>query len=372
MKIHNFLCDLLVSTKLLLDQNIFKDSPGLIKHYEFNLGNRAFQFSKEPTVNYQLPAAIVTINDEQINFGGRRTDLIMQNRMENVNKIPILYNETQDLVVYVHEEQSTVGFTININCESQLQAKELAYAIKRFLPLNKVLNIFNFISYLELDTSLLMELLDFKIPFDTIHNLYTKLNTSTGKPEYCFALAHNPLIRIDSISTNTMDSTLSTYQISMDLTYVIQFPQYLIVDTIAYIDRINFSFNIDNSSIVTIPYSRFYIGLPPNYKIDRTLLIQTDQTDFTENIIISTSETQAIISIKFDINDFIIESKYKYRFYKQSDLVMTPVLKDPTYFYQSENRVVFTFDIEQYNKLLIPSNTNPLFVDFYYELEGIT
>ena len=370
MKIHNFLTDLLISTKLLLCDNIFKDSgSNFFKHFEFNLGNRSFQFTKEPTVNYSLPAVIVSINDDMINFGGRRTDLVMRNQMGNVNKIPVLYNSTQDVAVYVHEEQTTVGFAININCESQLMAKEIAYTVKRFLPLNKILNVFTFISYLEIETNLLLDILKFNIPFDNIQNLYTKLNYNTGKPEYCFSLSHNPLIRFDSINTTTTDSTQPTYQVQIELTYIIQFPQYLILEHFNIVDTINFSFNVDKSSIVTMPFTRIYSGEEPDYKIDRTLIISTDDTSTTDSVNISKTDTQVMLSIKFDINDFIILSTYKYRFYKNSFGLMIPVDQTPTYYYPSENQVVFVFDIDTYNTKLIPSNTTPMFVDFYYDIE---
>jgi len=368
MQIHNFLCDLLVSIRILFDTYIFPHKPGFMTHYEFNLGNRSFQLSKEPMVNYSLPSVLVSINDDTINFGGRRTDLIMRNSLQNVNKIPVLYNETQDLYVVVHEEQTSVSFSITINCETQLQAKEIAYIIKRSLPLNKNLNIFSFTSYLEIEHSLLLDILNFNISFDKIQNLYTKLNYNTGKPEYCFSLQHNPLIKLDSVTT-TVDSTTSTSQVQIELTYYIPFPQYLLVDQLNIIKTINFSFNVDSHPIVTIPFTKYYMGDTPTYKINRTLLIQSENTQFPDSVILSKTDTQVFLSIKFELNDFIIDNTlYKYRFHKNIAGVMTPVIQEPTYFYESENKAVFIFSLETYNDYLKPDEYSPLFIDFYYDI----
>jgi hypothetical protein len=237
------------------------------------------------------------------------------------------------------------------------------------LPLNKNLNVLSFTSYLEIDHSLLLDILNFNIPFDTIQNLYTKLNYNTGKPEYCYSLEHNPLIRLDQVSTTISDSTASTFQTQVDLTYFIPFPQYLLVDQKNIIKTINFSFNVENHPVVTIPYTKFYIGDKPNYKIDRTLLIANEDTRFPDSVLISKTDTQVYISIKFEINDFIIDnSLYKYRFYRNKTGVMTPIIQEPSYFYGSENKIVFIFSLDIYNESLLPNEYEPLFIDFYYDL----
>lgn len=369
MFIHNFLCDLLTSIKLLFDTYLFQHlGPNYIKSYQFNLGNRTFQLEREPTTNYSLPAIIVNINDEAISFGGRRTDLIMKNNLDNVNKILVLYNETQDIGVYLHEEQTTIFFSISINCESQLQAKELAYTIKRSLPLNKNLNILKFLTYLEIPHNLLLDILNFKIPFDNIQNLFTKLNYNTGKAEYCYQLEHNPLIRLDQVTTTT-DPQQSTFQTQVELTYSIPFPQYLLTTENKYINTINFSFNIDKNPIVVRPNTKIYIGKKPDYKIDRTLIIQSEDTKFPEGVFISKTDTQVYFTIKFDIRDFIIDdSKYKYCFYKMDSPSRYNIIKEPSYYYQTENKVVFIFNNDEYNEFILPESTNPLFIDFYYDI----
>jgi hypothetical protein len=299
---------------------------------------------------------------------GRRTDLIMQNGMTNINKIPVLYNETTGVYVFVHEEQTIVPFSISINCESQLQAKEIAYHIKKILPLQKNLNILQFTTYLEISNSLLFDILNYNIQLDQIYNLYTKLNYNTGKPEYCFALTHNPLIRLDSVSNNITDSSQSTFQCQIELSYVIPFPQFLLVDQNTIIETINFSFNVDNHPIVILPYTNFYLGNEPNYKIDRTLLLQSEDTHFPESVLIEKTETQVFISIKFELGDFVIDNTlYKYRFSKINTNLRDNEDYVPSFYYESENKVVFILDIDVYNSRFTPEATSPLFIDFYYD-----
>jgi len=369
MQIHNFLCDLLVSIKLLVDTYFFPHNPGFIKSYQFNLGNRTFQLGPEPSSSYELPAVIVAVQDEQINFMGRRTDLIMKNNMDNINKIPVLYDETSNRYAYVHEEQTVVPFSISFNCESQLQAKEIGFQIKKILPPNKNINILNFTTYLEIPKEILFTLLNYDIQLSNIHNLYTKLNYNTGSPEYCFSLTHNPLVRLDSVSSNFQDSSTSTFQCQVELAYIIPFPQYLIVSDTPIINTINFSFNVENFPIVIIPYTKHYLGDEPNYKIDRTLLLQSENTHFPESVIISKTDLAAYISIKFELNDFIIDTNlYKYRFSKIANNIRDSEDFVPTYTYSEENKIVFVIDLDTYNNRFVPLSTSPLFIDFYYDV----
>jgi hypothetical protein len=369
MQIHNFLCDLLASVRLLIDDYIFPHNPGLIKSYEFNLGNRTFQIGLEPTSTYELPAAIVNIQDENINFGGRRSDLIQQNSLDNVNKIPVLQNATNKVVVHIHEEHVIVPISISINCESQLQAKELAYQIKKTLPLNKNLNTIQFTSFLEIDQNILFNILNYNILLDQIDNLYTKVNHNTGNIEYCFSLTHNPLIRLDSVSASISDTSQTTFQTQMDIAYIIPFPMYLVIEEYKYFENINFSFNFSNMPIVTFPLTHLSTNENPDQKIDRTLIIDTEDNSYPSGLIINKTETQVFISIQFFKEDFIIDNtKYKYRFSKNINYLKQMQDLVPTFYYEADNKIVFVLTLDQY-EIFKPSTTHPLFIDFYYDLE---
>lgn len=359
MEIHNLLSDYLVSIKILLDQHIFGFKPGFIKHYEFNMGNRAFQLGQKPNVNYELPSAIVNILDEDIYFGGRRTDLIKPNQNMNINKIPVLHNETQQVTLYLHEEHVRIPFSISINCESQLQAKEVSYQIRRILPLNKNINIFSFISFLELPLNILINSLKFNLLNDVIDNLYTKLNYNTNNIDYCYSIQYNPLIRLDSSTVSISDSTQSTFQTQLELSYLIPLPHSLVVNEYYLVELINFSFNTFNHPIVVQPFTKIS-GLPnPTYHIYRTLLIDN------EDYYISKTDTQAYLSIHFNPQDFLITEDYKFRFRKYPNYYLNVT---PTYFYTSENKVVFIFPVTDYNTYIKPELTSPTFVDFYKDV----
>jgi hypothetical protein len=368
MQIHNFLTDLLSSVRLLIDNHLFPHNPGFVKSYEFNLGNRTFQLGLEPTSSYALPAVIINLQDESINFGGRRSDLIQQNGLDSINKIPVLHNSTEDITAYVHEEQSIVPFSISFNCESQLQAKEIAYQIKRILPLYKNLNILEFTTFLEIDNNILFEYLKYDILLNEIDNLYTKLNHNTGNIEYCFSLAYKPLVRLDSVTTSISDSSQSTFQTQLELSYVIPFPQFLIINKDYYVENINILFSMPNQGIV-VPTRNIAKKEVLDQKIDRTLIVDTELTGLPSGVNISTTDTQASVAIQFHENDFLIDNeKYSYRFTKvtadpysaSQDLV-------PEYYFAEDNKIVFILSLADYESIK-PTTFSPLLIDFYYDL----
>jgi len=366
MQIHNFLSDLLVSIRLLIDDHLFPHLPGMIKSYEFNLGNRTFQLGPEPTTAYALPAAIVNIQDEAINFGGRRSDLIQQGAFDNINKIPVLYNVDNQITVYVHEEHTVVPFSIFINCESQMQAKEIAYHIKKTLPLYKNVNILEFTTFIEIDNKILFEVLNYNILLDQISNLYTKINHNTGNVEYCFSLTHKPLIRLDSVITSISDTSQSTFQVQIELAYVIPFPMFLIIDQYSVIENINLSFNITKFPIVMFPLRNLINDSPSDQKVDRALILDSEDTYYPSGVIISKTETQVFISIQFHVDDFIIDNTiYKYRF-KKVNIVSQDLV--PEYYYAEENKIVFIMSLEDYEIWWLPTSTVPLFIEFYKDL----
>jgi hypothetical protein len=367
MFIHNFLCDLLLSIKVLFDSYIFPDRPNFIKHYEFNLGQRAFQLGPKPNLNYELPAAIVSINDENIIFGGRRSDLIQMTHHDNINKIPVLVNEEENLTLVVHEEQSAVVISVQVNCQSQLVAKELAHTLKRFLPPNKHLNIVQFVSFFEIPLQFLQEHMKINI-FNNTKNLFTKMNQNTGDLEYCYALDYSPLIRLDSAITTVPDSSQSQFQVSIDFTYIIQFPIHLEVLEHHFIKTINFAWSDGYSTIIPSP-RKYYLGLDPGYIVDRTLIIQSDVNSDLINI--NTSEQKVIITLSFSKDDFIILPEHKFLFSKINPYSRIRKSKEfvPMFRYYTDNKMVFVIDIstsdEDYTTYLKPELTSPVFVDFY-------
>lgn len=263
MQIHNFYSDLLLSVRSLFDNNIFKSN--VIKHYDFNIANRAFSIDKEYKTQFEFPACIVTLNDDQFIFG-ERPNVIQEFGPENKMQHIALYNYNNEREVVLQEEHVQTSISIMINCESQLQAKDIEFTIKRFLPLNKYIQILDFTSFLEIPYKYL-ETLDFKTYDHQILNLFTKLQENTGQVDHCFSMSYRPNIRLESISSSISDSSTRSFPINIELSYLIQMPMYL---TCAQLPG--------KIETVNIHYSRFGHDPISDYPVQKVLNVFRDST----------------------------------------------------------------------------------------------
>lgn len=227
MYIHNFYADLLLSVRVLFDNHIFQNR-NYAKRYEFNMGNRTFQLPQDYKPNYEFPNLIITLNDDVPSYG-QRPDVSQKIPGFNLDQIPVLYNQTTGVVLLVQEEMVNVPITCVINCESQFQAKEVAVMVKRWLPINKFISFLTFSSYLEVSDQFL-SINSFNPAIHSIANLYTKLNKRTGDIDYCYSLQYEPMIRLDSITTSVPDSTQRSFQVVVDITYMIPTPLFMFND----------------------------------------------------------------------------------------------------------------------------------------------
>jgi len=225
--IHNWYADTLLSVRILFDNHIFQKRD-YVKRYEFNMGNRTIQLPKDYKPNYEFPNIIVTLNDDTPSYG-QRPDVSQKIAGFNLDQIPVLYNQTNNDVLCVQEEMVNVPITCTINCESQFQAKEIAALVKRWLPVNKFITFLSYTSYLEVSPEFLSTN-HFDPAIHTIANLYTKLNHRTGDIDYCYSLQYEPFIRLDSVSTSIPDSTQRSFQVSVDITFMVQQPLYMFND----------------------------------------------------------------------------------------------------------------------------------------------
>jgi len=219
--IHNFYGDLLLSVRVLFDQHIFQNR-NYVKRYEFNMGNRAIQLPIDYKPNFEFPNIMVMLNDDVPTFGQKPT--VTQNLTSfNIDQTPVLYNPITEEVLCVQEEMVNVPITCTINCESQFQAKEIAAIVRKWLPINKFIQFLDFTSYLEVSPTYLGDN-HFNPATQQISNLYVKLNKRTGEIDYCFSLSYRPFIRLDSISTAIPDSVQRSFQVVVDITYMVQRP----------------------------------------------------------------------------------------------------------------------------------------------------
>lgn len=227
MFIHNFYADVAISIRPLFNNYIFERADW-IKRYEFNIGNRTFQLPENYKPNFEFPNMMVTLNDETSSFG-QKPDVSMKLNGFNTDQTPVLFDKTNGTFLYVQEEMVNLPITCVINCESQLQAKEIAAVCRRWLPINKFIQFMEFSSFLEISPQYLDDN-QFNPSKHDIVNIYTKLNHRTGEIDYCFSLSYKPMIRADSISTSIPDSTQRSFQVTLELTYMIQMPLYLFSD----------------------------------------------------------------------------------------------------------------------------------------------
>ena len=134
MLIHNVYSDLLTSVSFFLNDTVLYDPHLKIKGFQFNIGNSSFQLEDKKT-QQELPFCIAIL--QAITPSISHPFVFHRNIMNNLFKIPILYNRTKDIELFVQEEMYTVSINLNINCESQLQALEIQHRLLNYLPLNK-------------------------------------------------------------------------------------------------------------------------------------------------------------------------------------------------------------------------------------------
>ncbi len=223
MQIHNYYSDLCLSVRSIFDKYIFP--PDLIKSYDFNIANRVFRIDKDYKTQFEFPACIVSLNDDHYLFG-ERPNVIQEAGPRNVMQQTVLMNAETEDEFFVQEEHVQTNISVIINCESQLQAKDIEFTVKRFLPLSKYIQFLEFVSFLEIPYENL-KTLDFETTGHKILNLFTKMNENEGQIEYCYSLSYKPHIRLESISTSISDAGTRSFPVNIELSYLTQMPMWL-------------------------------------------------------------------------------------------------------------------------------------------------
>ena len=372
MIIHNFFSDLLVSCRSLLDNVIFSDkkridgelktSPSnFIKNYEFNISNRTFTLSKNDyKTNYEFPSCIISLNDEQYSFG-ERPNTIQHIPVENINQIPILVDSQTGDSIHLQEEHIQVPIAIQINCESPLQAKEIEFTIKRWLPLNKYIQLFDFTSFLEISPVMMLSLeMDFNQR--EIYNLFTKRNRETGEFGYYYSIRYYPIVRLESSSVSISDNSMKSFPVNIELMYQVQMPIWICSLKNQIIEKINLDFQrFGNEPISINPCRSIFDRNNPNEKILRNLIIP-DLEDYDFRTLESIDNSDYIFSMKFNPNDFKLEDNFKYNFFGIDGSIKRDV--KPILFDRDQNEIRFTFTENEYKNFYKAELTNPLIVQF--------
>ncbi len=357
MYVHNFYSDLMLSTRILFDNAIFKNAD-YIKRYEFNYGNRTFQLDKEYKTEFEFPVAIVSLSNQSVPFG-QRTENLQMTRIENINHVPVLLNKTNGKVLYMQEEHSSVNLSISINCESQFQAKEMEHVILRYLPLNKYCSIIKYTSFLELDQQ--FENYDeFNCNEHDIINLYTKMNKNLGQIDHCFSLWYEPLIKNESTSVSISDSSQRSFQVSIELNYLIQIPVKLFSDDNKYIDSVNINYTPNTfEPVFDYPVQKILNENSNkqlhNNTVKRQFILSEELVSFNEQ------QDKYYVTIQFDHGDMIIDNKLSFAFLFKGHLYkeLKYELIEPT------NKIIFEFSKTYWETEYKDFNVvNPILVQF--------
>lgn len=365
MQIHNFYSDVLLSVRLLFDNHIFRSD--LIKSYSFNIANRSIELSKNDyTTNYEFPAAIVRLDDDQYHFG-ERPNVIQHHAVENINMIPVLVDLKTGNKIFVQEEHVNININISINCESQFQAKEMEFAIKRVLPANKRIQLLKFTSFLEIPSEILLNH-DINFNDNEVANLFIKMNRNLGNIEHCYSLQYEPIINLASINTNISDSSQRSFSVECQLIYSIQMPMWLIFDKYASIvKRINLDFTRFGNEPISDNSMRPVFGKTKHDKyadsinvVKRNLVVYSlDEFSLTK---LDGINPKYIFAIQFLKDDFKLSNDYKINIFDIESKFHHDV--KPTIIDETVNEIRFQFSQYEIDAYFNATLTRPIIIQF--------
>ncbi|MFW6246965.1 MAG: hypothetical protein ACOC22_02185, partial [bacterium] len=317
--------------------------------------------------NISLPAAIVKLEEERFTFGERPT-VISRQHVPNCNQIPILSDPETKKMIYQQEEHTTINVSVTINCESQFQAKEVEYQIKRYLPIEKYIQLLTFTSFLEIPRDLLLTL-DMNFNDREITNLFMRFNKNLGQSEYCYSVKYEPLIRLSSSSVNISSSNQRSFAANINLEYMIQIPMWICSwDEPGTIERIAIDFYRFSHEPISENSVRPILNLTPDDKYDklkhvtkRNLLIH-DWDDYytTEDVTIDDTDYKKV-GIKFPKEDFIISPDFRFNIFDNTGKLNYNI--QPEEVDTDDNYVTFLFTNSEFEKYT-PSLTTPLVMQF--------
>lgn len=221
--IHNYYSDLMLSLAYFFDNIVF-DSDS-IKGYQFNIGSKTFQLDYKSQVS--LPSAIINYNSSELTQ--YHDWFIHRIELGNPFLIPILYNNTKDLTLLLQEAAYEHSVSVTINYESVMQLLEAEHRLRTLLPLNKYIEYFTFYTFYEIPQYYLNPLM-FDINKDKIFNLFTKRDTITDNLVEMASVKYNPMIRLNSLGNNGINSDNRSFSLSLDFTILNPVPMYFQFD----------------------------------------------------------------------------------------------------------------------------------------------
>ena len=371
MYIHNFFEGILRSIRNIFDNRIFKHKKfrsnnemvnDFIRSYQFNIGNRAFTLAKtDYTTGFEFPACIMTLNSERY-YPVERPNVAQGFNIDNINCIRVIVDPLTGREIFLQEEHVEVSIDVQINCETQIQAKEIEYTIKRYLPLEKYIQGFGYTAWIEIDPTYLLYLgMDFNDRQLLNHFVRTNDNFRDSVRHY-FSMYYNPLIKLESSSVSISDNSARSFPVNLTILYQIQMPMFISDNLDMKIEKINVDFN------------RFgYEPISDNNC--RTLFTQQNNADITlRNLIVSSKDSMEvveennypdspiIIGIRFTSDSFKILQTMKFNIMDKYGKMHYDVC--PFSVHEEINQVKFKIPRELYFTRFVPDNSNPIIVQF--------
>ena len=398
MIIQNFYSDVLLSLLHLFEDYLFdnknyfftnqvQDSKphSFFKFVQFNIGNRNYQIGDyKEAGQLEFPTGIFTYVSDETAWG-KANDLIGHHRIWDVNEIICTHNKNTNINILCREEQQMIYATVQINCASMAQANEVMHQIKRFLPVQKFIQIFPFESFMEIPPIFFHTKYNNPDLHD-IDNLFLRYNGSTGEKVYYYKCYYRPHIQLNSVSADLSDNAARSYPVTCDFSYLIQAPIWLF-DTYSdeHIERVNLGIQssdnissviVDNTFLTTTDNSLEINGI---YYISREQYIidKTSENFKNERIIIpkpvslendvsnsaAGKENQFIISIsklfprKSTVVSYIGANLPKIDFYNS-----LTKKKQKTLYDNYEVNILNTFKLEEQEDYLIDKDNITIFV----------
>lgn len=384
MIIHNFFSDTAQSIFNFFEKFVFPTKPyfyykvvndqdapkTFFKSMQFNLGNRVYQIGDyKKSAKLEFPTAILSYVSDDSAFG-RDMPLIAHHPLCTVNEIIATHNEDTDVDIIVREDQTIMYFTFQINCESQLQANEIVHQIKRYLPTQKYIQMYNFRSFVEIPEYFFFEKNDPKK--HSIKNLFFREDQTTGTPQYYFLAKYKPIFKLNAITADFSENSQRSYTVLLDFEYLIQLPVWM---TTTYntteIFKVDVGFMIDDNpmSIITNDNQLSDDNYPKKindiyYKLFESRIVTEDDASNKDNKIIiekpdiSDKFILELIKLKPSFSDIVDNEEYNSKI-KNSE---SKILVDNDYKIEKtqdgNNDQIIIFTDDQFK----PENNSPIII----------
>ena len=334
MIIHNFFSDVAQSIFNFFEKFVFPTKPyfyhkvvvnpqqprTFFKSMQFNLGNQIYQIGDyKESAKLEFPNAQLTYVSNDSAFG-KDFPLIAHHTLRHVNEIVATHNDTTNVDIVVREDQTLLYFTFQINCESQLQANEIEHQVKRYLPIQKYIQMYSFKSFQEIPEFFFFKHNDPEK--HVIHNLFFRRDDTTGNPQYYFLANYKPIFKLNSINADFSDNSQRSYTVLLDFEYLIQMPIWMASTyNTENIARIEIGFTLDDHprSIILNDEQLSSTDYDPKkindiyYQIVKSVIVNHDDASNKENkIVIEKPDivqddkfALEIIKVKNPISDFV-------------------------------------------------------------------